>query len=265
MSLSFTPTRRVALIGHTGTGKSALLPSDEGTMADRDHPTTRMQYVSAGFMVSKCPSDPLNGDTSYVQMIVWEYGDGGGTRNDNIVNLIAGKSNHAYDVVVFVFDATDRASYADLWKRWVPLRGVLSASANRLPFVVFAETHCDKIGPSRATRHRRAVEIDLYMQFGAGFLYFQLDATNGKARERMWRQIAVQLRWQPPRVRPHIRATLVQNNSTLTERIATYFHKLYRKLCSSSRRDYNAYGFDDDEDDDSDFELVNSEGFIEIY
>ena len=204
-----------------------------------------------------------------MQIIFWEFGDSGNSPSRTTESFIRSKDTHAYDAVVFVFDATERNSYADLWERWVKLRGVLSAKSGRVPFVVFAETHCDQIGPAKRIRHRRAVEIDLYLNFGASFIYTQLDASDTTQREKLWTQVAVQMRCQPPRNRPKIRVTIIDEEKSFYERFVKNFWKTWRSMgrrCCPRNRIYFASD-EYDSDDDMGSQTLDEDDFwgVEIY
>lgn len=187
---------RVIVIGDSGVGKSHLLPGDEaGVPVDRAHPTRGEQFTTTNRNVSRNPARPHDPPHRPVSMMCREIGGGvsAGTLLSQSVKI------RGQDVVVIVFDATRLETYANVWRRWAPHLNTLMENSHRAPFLALVETHADKLSRARLARHRRAVEIDLYMAFENRFIYAQLCARAEEERDAFWDQIAVQLRWQPRR------------------------------------------------------------------
>lgn len=190
-------------------GKSHLLPDNSSATIDRKKPTSGYQFVNASFCISLDPEHPTEGSLKETNITAWEIGTAGRARDNqnNAASFIRTDAKSMYDVVVLVFDGTQKTTYQKMWQTWAPLIPLLVASSYAVPFVVVAETHADKLSPGTLKRHRRAVEIDLYLAFEGRFIYRQLNATDANARKALWDQVAIQLRCQPQAERGKILLT----------------------------------------------------------
>ena len=264
--LSSMRRSRAVIIGDPGVGKSQLLPDNSSATTDRKAPTAGYQFVNASFSVSLDPGRPRENTTKETNITVWEIGTAGRAR-DGVGALpvtINKDRKSTYDAVILVFDGTKKESYKSMWQRWAPVIPLLVASSYSVPFVVVAETHADKLSRGTLKRHRRAVEIDLYLAFENRFIYRQLDARDPKSRAEFWDQVAIQLRWQPQAERGKIlvrRYSTGDNSYQLENENTTsyYFHALIdhlRSVWARLRRSNNDDNGNFMDLDEGDFEMI---------